>query len=162
MRLEDREALRRRFAFRCGYCGVSESDIGAELTVDHFQPRSRDGPDEPASWVYSSFNCNNHKSDVWAPDSPLRILHLLNDRLSEQIAEQPDGTVTGLTETGRFHVEQIQLNRPPLIAHRLARRREVELRQALEEALRQQEGLRQRVAALEQAVAEAERRLSSL
>jgi hypothetical protein len=35
MRLDDREALRRRFAFRCGYCDVSEEDVGAELTVLH-------------------------------------------------------------------------------------------------------------------------------
>jgi hypothetical protein len=40
MREEQREALRHRFGFRCGYCGVAERDVGAELTVDHFQPRT--------------------------------------------------------------------------------------------------------------------------
>lgn len=162
MRPEEREALRRRFDFRCGYCGVSERDVGAELTIDHFQPRSRDGPDEAANWVYSCFTCNNYKGDLWTPDSPLRILHPLNDLLVQHLAEQPDGTVTGLTETGRFHIEQLQLNRPPLVAHRLELGRQTEIRQALDAALRQQEELGQRVAALEQAVAEAERRLSLL
>src|ERR1051326_6501310 len=99
MRPDEREALRHRFGFRCGYSGVSESDVGAELTVDHFQPRSRDGPEEPANRVYSCFNCNVNKGDVWAPDSPQRILHPLNDDLSEHIAEQPDG----MLEIGRAH-----------------------------------------------------------
>jgi hypothetical protein len=162
MRREDREALRRRFNFRCGYCGVSEREVGAELTVDHFQPCSRGGADERANWVYSCFTCNNHKSDVWASDSRQRILHPLRDRPARHIAEQPDGTLIGLTETGRFHIAQLQLNRPPLIAHRLARRRQVELEQALKEALHLQEELRRRIEALEEAVAAAERRLSSL
>ena len=43
MRQDERETLQRRFQFRCGYCGVSERDAGAELTVDHFQPRSQGG-----------------------------------------------------------------------------------------------------------------------
>jgi hypothetical protein len=162
MRPDERESLRRRFDFRCGYCGVSETDAGAEHTVDHFQPRSRDGVDEPGNWVYCCFTCNNNKSNVWSPDSPQRILHPLNDNPTEHVTEQPDGTLVGLTETGRFHIEQLELNRPPLIAHRLSRRREEQLSQTLEESLRQQEKLRRRVEALEQAVAEAERRLRSL
>jgi 5-methylcytosine-specific restriction endonuclease McrA len=67
MKPEEREALRSRFDFRCGYCGVREADAGAELTVDHFQPRSRSGADDPTNWVYCCFTCNTHKSDVWAP-----------------------------------------------------------------------------------------------
>ncbi|MBI3408208.1 MAG: HNH endonuclease [Planctomycetes bacterium] len=47
MRQDQREMLRRQFQFRCGYCGVHESDAGAELTVDHFQPRSHGGSHEP-------------------------------------------------------------------------------------------------------------------
>ncbi len=43
MRSDEREILRQRFQFRCGYCGVRETDAGAELTADHFQPRSRGG-----------------------------------------------------------------------------------------------------------------------
>jgi hypothetical protein len=161
MRPEERDALRRRFAFRCGYCGVSEESVGAELTVDHFQPRAHGGTDEPANRVYSCFTCNNLKSDLWAPDSPQRILHPLNDDLAEHIAEDADGRLAGLSETGRFHIEQLQLNRAPLVAHRLARRREAEREQALEEIRRQQEELRRRVAGLEARVAEAERRLRS-
>jgi hypothetical protein len=161
MRRESREALRRRFDYRCAYCGVSESHVGAELTVDHFQPSSRGGTDDPANLVYSCFTCNNLKADLWAPDAPERILHPLSDDLSTHLAEQPDGTLVGLTETGCFHIQQLQLNRGPLIAHRRERRRSEELVQTLETVVRQQAALRQRIEALEQALAEAERRLRS-
>ena len=36
--------------------------------------------------------------------------------LAAHLSEQPDGTVAGLTEVGCFHVQQLQLNRPPLVA----------------------------------------------
>jgi hypothetical protein len=29
------QMVRARYAFCCGYCGVSEADVGGELTVDH-------------------------------------------------------------------------------------------------------------------------------
>lgn len=162
MRADEREALRCHFNFGCGYCGVSETDIGAKLTVDHYQPISRGGADEPADWVYCCFTCNRNKGDSWAPDLPRRILHPLNDKVPDHVAEQPDGTLIGLTETGHSHIEQLQLNRPSLIAHRLSHTREAELTKALKEAFRKQDELRERVEALEQAVAEAERRLISL
>jgi hypothetical protein len=162
MRPEEREALRSRFDFRCGYCGVSETEVGAELTLDHYQPRSRGGDEEPANQVYCCFTCNSFKGDVWAPHSPGRILHPLHDPLSEHLAERPDGTLEGLTETGRFHITRLHLNRPALVAHRLARSRHVELDRAIGEALRTQEELRRRVEELEKAVAAAERRLTSL
>jgi hypothetical protein len=75
--------------------------------------------------------------------------------------EDAVGRLVGLTETGRFHIAQLQLNRAPLVAYRLARRREAERERVLEEARRQQEELRRRVASLEAKVAEAERRLRS-
>lgn len=64
----DRDDLRQRFQFRCGYCGVREADAGAELTADHFQPRSRGGADEPDNLVYSCHACNEFKGDFWDPD----------------------------------------------------------------------------------------------
>ena len=34
-----REKVRQRANFACEYCGVSETDTGDKLTVDHFNPR---------------------------------------------------------------------------------------------------------------------------
>jgi hypothetical protein len=161
MRAEERDALRRRFAFQCGYCGVSEESVGAELTVDHYQPRAHGGKDEQANRVYACFTCNNLKSDVWAPDTPHRILHPLNDNLAEHIAVDSEGRLLHLSETGRFHIEQLQPNRTPLVAYRLAKMREAEREKVLAEARHQQEELRRRIASLEAKVAEAEQRLRS-
>lgn len=162
MRLEDRLALRQRYHFRCGYCGVSEEDTGAELTVDHFQPRSRGGSDLPENLVYCCFTCNNRKGDAWSPELPNRILHPLRDTLSEHLVEEDNGTMRGLTETGQFHITRLELNRLPLVAHRLARRRNAALSDALREALRRREELERRVEALERAIDDAEQRLRGL
>jgi hypothetical protein len=39
--------------------------------------------------------------------------------------------VRGLTETGAFHIQRLHLNRPQLIAHRLARRINTEVHRVL-------------------------------
>jgi hypothetical protein len=122
MRPEERETLRRRFQFRCGYCGVSEQDAGAELTVDHFQPRSRGGLHEPDNWVYCCHACNEFKGDVWQPNVPQRILHPLQDDLAAHLIEDADGTLRALTATGTFHIETLHLNRAQLVAYRVERR----------------------------------------
>jgi 5-methylcytosine-specific restriction endonuclease McrA len=111
MRPDEREALRGRFQYRCGYCGVSERDAGAELTIDHFQPRSQGGSDEPENWVYCCHACNEFKGDFWQPTSLHRILHPLRDDLAAHMVEQEDGTLQALSETGAFHIERLHLNR---------------------------------------------------
>lgn len=117
----DKVALRRKFKFRCGYCGVREADVGAELTVDHFQPRSRGGTDDADNAVYCCPACNVYKGDVWEPAAARRILHPLRDDPAAHLADGPDGTLRGLTETGTFHLERLRLNRPPLVEHRRER-----------------------------------------
>lgn len=122
MRQDERETLQRRFQFRCGYCGVSERDTGAELTVDHFQPRSQGGLQEPENWVYCCHACNEFKGNYWQPNSPHRILHPLRDAIAAHMVEQEDGTLYALTETGAFHIERLHLNRRQLVAYRCERR----------------------------------------
>ena len=122
MRQEARETLRERFQFRCGYCGVRERDVGAELIVDHFQPRSQGGMDEADKRVYCCHACNEFKRDCWQPDSPQRILHPLRDDVTTHTVEQEEGTLHALSETGAFHIERLHLNRGPLVAYRRERR----------------------------------------
>lgn len=123
MTAAEQAALRQLYNFCCGYCGVSETDVGAALTTDHFQPTSRGGADASANWVYCCFACNNAKGDYWQPDSLQRILHPLHDNLSEHITAQEDSTLLSLTETGRLHIAQLRLNRPVLVAYRVEKRR---------------------------------------
>jgi hypothetical protein len=130
MRPDEREALRVRFGSRCGYCGVSDVDVGSELTVDHFQPRSHGGGDEPDNWVYCCHACNEYKGDYWQPESPEHILHPLRDDLTEHIAERDDGTLEALSESGVFHIQRLRLNRPRLVTNRRRRRLYTALRHA--------------------------------
>jgi HNH endonuclease len=142
MSQDQREGLRKQFQFRCGYCGVRERDAGAELTVDHFQPRSQGGLHEPDNWVYCCHACNEFEGDYWQPDSQRRILHPLRDALAANLVEEDDGTLRAMTETGAFHIERLHLNRRQLVAYRRERR----LREAAHQA---QTRLRERLRKLE-------------
>jgi hypothetical protein len=145
MRPEERETLRQQFQFRCGYCGVSERDAGASLTVDHFQPRSRGGLHEPENWVYCCHACNEFKGDTWQPNSPQRVLHPFRDDVAAHFVERADGLLDALSETGAFHIEKRHLNRAQLVAYRMERR-------LLEAARQNQHELIERLRHLEQEV----------
>jgi HNH endonuclease len=116
------ELVRQRYNFSCGYCGVTEVETGGELTVDHFQPTSADGTDDDDNLVYACFRCNLYKSDFW-PDSETpeyRLLHPLLDDLTLHLAQDREtGLLLPLTDTGRFHLTLLHLNRPPLVQRRL-------------------------------------------
>src|SRR5258708_37690354 len=71
---EARNEVRGRFDFRCGYSDVSESDIGARLTIDHFQPRARGGSHEPDNLDYCCLTCNTNKGEYWSPESSANLL----------------------------------------------------------------------------------------
>jgi septum formation topological specificity factor MinE len=123
MRRADRDALRTLYRTRCGYCGTSELQAGGELTIDHFQPRSRGGSDAFDNQVYACIVCNDYKGNYWQPDSAQRILHPLRDNLAEHIREGEDAHLVPVTETGRFHIDRLQLNRAQLILQRQRSRR---------------------------------------
>ena len=65
---------------------------------------------------------NEYKGNYYQPQASERLLHPLRDNLPEHILEQEDGTLYALTPTGAFHIAQLHLNRPALIAHRLVER----------------------------------------
>jgi hypothetical protein len=126
LRASERQQLRELYDFCCGYCGVSETDIGSELTRDHFQPTSQGGSDTLANYVYSCHACNEFKSDFWQEDttSTERVLHPLRDDLSQHISLDVNGLLLGLTETGNAHIAILHLNRPALVSHRRRAMRE--------------------------------------
>ena len=105
--------------------------------------------------VYCCHACNEYKGNYYQPQASERILHPLRENVSEHILEQEDGTLYTLTPTGAFHIAQLRLNRPALIAHRLVerqlqltrqeflalRQRLAKLRREEEEVRRQEEDL---------------------
>lgn len=135
------QLVRERANFACEYCGVCETDAGATLTVDHFQPVSRGGNDEPANLVYACPRCNDHKGAWWSPGSSRSLWNPRQGPASEHLLKLADGRLIGLTPTGIVTIKLLRLNRPELIAHRLktlrARddQRQLEQRRAVENSL---------------------------
>ena len=116
--------VRDRYQRCCGYCGVSEDDAGGELTVDHFVPLVAGGGDDDENLVYACFRCNLFKSD-FAPSDADRLsgnvlLHPRRDDLSLHLRlDEETGRLEALTETGRFHIRLLRLNRQALVSMRL-------------------------------------------
>jgi hypothetical protein len=124
---ETRLLVRERAHFACEYCGVTETDSGGELTVDHFHPQTLGGIDDPANLLYCCNRCNQYKRDYW----PKRAAapQLWNPRLepaSNHVLTLPDGTLHALTPVGTFTIRRLRLNRPPLVAHRRQRQEHAE------------------------------------
>ncbi len=126
MRASLRETVRARFAFRCGYCGTTEEQAGAQLTIDHFQPRSQGGENDVENLVYCCHACNEFKGNYWSESPDAQLLHPLNATASDFYVEQIDNVLIPLNERGRLHIAVLQLNRAALIAARRRRFRETQ------------------------------------
>jgi hypothetical protein len=116
------EQVRRRAGFACEYCGVTETDVGGRLTVDHFQPQARGGTDDLDNLLYCCHRCNLYKADYWPvlpADSPL--WNPRRDSVATHLLLLADGTLYPITATGIMTLRLLRLNRPPLSAHRLRR-----------------------------------------
>ncbi len=156
----DLDLIRQRFAYACGYCDVDEVSAGGVLTIDHYRPLSSGGGDSLDNLIYACVRCNQYKHSFWptAKDERLgfRILHPLHDNLSAQYRlDVASGRLEPLTETGRFHITLLRLNRPQLIQHRL----QEQLRKLLEGKLTM---LEQQVREMEATISAQERYIAAL
>ena len=141
---QTRQAVRAAYVFTCGYCGIGESETGAELTIDHFMPRVAGGDDNFDNLVYACHACNEFKGQAWNEQMP-RTLHPAHDSLEQHLREDADGRLVPLTDAGQRHIETPHLNRPPLVRHR-------RLLKVPQNALLTEEATQARLAALEKAV----------
>jgi hypothetical protein len=116
-----RRTVRTLYAFACGYCGVTETEVGAYLTIDHFVLQDAGGSDEIENLVYACHACNLHKSAAWNLLTP-PVLHPLRVDMTRYLRLNPEGVLTGSTPDGVLHIETLHLNRPPLVEHRKMRR----------------------------------------
>jgi hypothetical protein len=133
--VEVRAEIRKLYHASCGYCDVSEFEVGCTLEVDHFQPLSHGGTDDIANLVYACTACNRFKGDYWPTDDQSPDLHLLHpgkDDTSIHLVETASGRVNGLTKRGWFHIQWLRLNRPQLVALRQQR---IERRQLLDDLM---------------------------
>ncbi|HLK57534.1 MAG TPA: HNH endonuclease signature motif containing protein [Chthonomonadaceae bacterium] len=118
---ELRRTVRTLYAFACGYCGITETEVGAYLTIDHYQPQDAGGSDDISNLVYACHACNLYKSAAWNPQNP-SILHPLQIEMHLHVRALPDGTLKGLTPEGTHHIEALHLNRSPMVERRKMRR----------------------------------------
>lgn len=136
---ELREQVRRLYYYRCGYCGVHERDVGNQLEIDHFKPRALGGTDELDNLVYCCPACNKFKHNFWpadeAPATVRRLLHPRRDNFHEHVSEAEDGRLIALSPTGAFHIQQLHLNRPQLLAWRHRRHLRAKVLAGIAEAL---------------------------
>lgn len=129
IRVAVKRLVRSIYVMRCGYCLLSEAEIGAELTYDHFQPHVKGGSDAADNLVYACHACNEFKGDYYDDTEEMRLLHPLRDDLSLHLRQEADGTLEGITSAGQRYITQLQLNRLPLILHR-QNQRKIELSEA--------------------------------
>ncbi len=127
MLAEIREQVRRRANCACEFCGVRETDIGNQLTIDHFQPKTKGGTDALDNLIYCCMSCNQYKLDYWheQPNDPI-LWNPRTEAFAEHFLQLEDGTLHPLTATGRFTINRLRLNRPPLVAYRLKQAKRAE------------------------------------
>lgn len=155
--LDLRAAVRERFHGCCGYCGVSEVDVGNTLDIDHYRPRVARGENELDNLVYTCPACNRFKSDYWPGEDAPEDIQLLNpnrDPREQHIAETISGRLVGLTPRGWFHIGRLRLNRPLLVAFRQQRQRAQLVADALAQAQYTSTTLQARIEVLERELAE--------
>jgi hypothetical protein len=128
---EDAEFVRARAGLACEYCGVTETDCGGPLTIDHHCPQSHGGADVPDNLVYCCWRCNLHKAAYWpsGPTDPV-LWNPRDDPRERHLLLLADGHLHTRTPTGEFTLARLRLNRAALVAHRARR-----LSQAAEQGL---------------------------
>jgi HNH endonuclease len=116
------EQVRRRAEFACEYCGVTETDTGGLLNVDHFHPQARGGTDHLGNLLYCCQRCNLYKADYWPVQPNDSVLwNPRQDALGTHLLLLADGSLYPITAVGTFTVRRLRLNRPPLVINRLRR-----------------------------------------
>ncbi len=108
--------LRDEFEFRCVYCLQREMwsrDRHAGFSVDHVIARVEDDTLICAyhNLVYACLRCNSFKQDV-------RALDPTHEGMGRHLRVGPDGTVSALTDQGRFLIELLHLNAGSAVSER--------------------------------------------
>jgi HNH endonuclease len=113
-----------RAEHRCEYCRAPEAIFNFAFEVEHIVPPGLGGTDDEANQALSCRCCNVFKSNQHAVPDPQTgiITPLFNPREQGWEAhfgvDQANGTLIGLTPTGRATIDALQMNRPTQIIAR--------------------------------------------
>jgi hypothetical protein len=117
---ERMEEVRLRAKYACEYCGVTEIDSAGQLTVDHYQPRSQGGTDDPDNLLYCCYRCNLYKAAYWPTQSSDPALWNPRQEPKENhLLTLADGRLHPISGAGQFTLQRLRLNRPALVEYRL-------------------------------------------
>jgi HNH endonuclease len=124
---EIREIVRCRANFSCEYCGVSETEAGGELTIDHFKPQSKGGSDEIENLIYACSRCNLYKSDYFSEnDLNQKLWNPRTESSDEHFILLTSGHLQALTKNGEFTIRRLRLNRNALVENHRQKQIQVE------------------------------------
>ncbi len=107
-----------RAEHRCEYCHAPEAIFNFPFEVEHVIPPGQAGSDTDENWALACRSCNLFKSDgLDGTDSEtgktVALFHPRHDVWEENFAAVvEEGTVIGLTPTGRATVARLRMNSP--------------------------------------------------
>jgi hypothetical protein len=108
--------VRQRAQFRCEYCHYPELLSTAPLSIDHLQPQSLGGTDDPANLALACRRCNERRYNFTTGIDPTTgtEVPLFNPRQqcwSEHFIWTADGRrIIGTTAIGRATCNRLDLN----------------------------------------------------
>jgi HNH endonuclease len=111
-----RRLVRQRANALCEYCHSSEEASTTRFTIDHRQPRSRQGSDDLENLVLACHRCNLRRYNFITAIDPQtkEDVSLFNPRVqewSEHFAWSADGLrIVGQTAIGRATCSRLDLN----------------------------------------------------
>ncbi len=111
-----RAFVRQRARFLCEYCHSSEEASAAQFAIDHIQPRSLGGKDEPENLALACQRCNGYRYNFITGIDPMtqEVMPLFNPRQqvwSEHFVWTIGGlNIKGTTPTGRATCIRLDLN----------------------------------------------------
>jgi len=111
-----RYQVRQRAQFRCEYCHYPELLSSAPLSIDHLQPQSLGGTDDPDNLALACRRCNERRYNFTTgldPDTVVgtALFNPRQQRWADHFVWSTGGTLLiGVTPTGRATCDRLDLN----------------------------------------------------
>lgn len=110
-----------RAKFLCEYCFSPRRFSPDSFSIEHIQPKSKNGSDELENLALACQGCNGFKSDKTSAvdlvsDKRIPLYHPRKDVWSRHFAWNEDfSEIIGLTAKGRITIELLKLNREEVV-----------------------------------------------
>lgn len=118
--------MREDFSRQCAYCLLAEILAGGEenFELDHFRPKSLFPRHQNDFYniYYACHLCNHIKRDAWPPEAltarGIGFVDLCKDDFATHFQVHADGLWDGITDSGRYTIDILRLNRKHLVTVR--------------------------------------------